>query len=160
MGDPSINGENDTGAKYSSFNGGNDKRGKLVNIFCFSGFHNYVYLKCTCFDIQIWWNYLHRRESSNVGSVFLRINIEQEGGPTVAQKVMGGHTAPEWCQPVRFATLSFSAFLVVCDQDKSVQTGQQILKGGNFCLPTSLLLRDYISLGILKCFIESCPSRI
>ena len=37
------------------------------------------------------------------------------------------HTAPEWCQPEKFATLSFSAFLVVCDQDKKLQVGQQIL---------------------------------
>ena len=38
-----------------------------------------------------------------------------------------GHTAPEWCQPEKFATLSFSAFLVICDQDKKLQVGQQIL---------------------------------
>ena len=37
------------------------------------------------------------------------------------------HTAPERCQPEKFATLSFSAFLVVCDQDKKLQIGQQIL---------------------------------
>ena len=37
------------------------------------------------------------------------------------------HTAPEWCQPEKFATLSFSAFLVICDQDKKLQVGQQIL---------------------------------
>ena len=37
------------------------------------------------------------------------------------------HTAPERCQPEKFATLSFSAFLVVCDQDKKLQVGQQIL---------------------------------
>ena len=70
------------------------------------------------------------------------------------------HTAPEWCQPVKLATLSFSAFLVVCDQDKTIHVGQQILKGGNFCLLTSLLLHDHISLSILKCIIESCPARV
>ena len=37
------------------------------------------------------------------------------------------HTAPEWCQPEKSATLSFSAFLVICDQDKKLQVGQQIL---------------------------------
>ena len=37
------------------------------------------------------------------------------------------HTAPERCQPEKFATLSFSAILVVCDQDKKLQVGQQIL---------------------------------
>ena len=37
------------------------------------------------------------------------------------------HTAPERCQPEKFATPSFSAFLVVCDQDKKLQVGQQIL---------------------------------
>ena len=37
------------------------------------------------------------------------------------------HTAPERRQPDKFATLSFSAFLVVCDQDKKLQVGQQIL---------------------------------
>ena len=40
---------------------------------------------------------------------------------------MGTHTAPERCQPEKFATPSFSAFLVVCDQDKKLQVGQQIL---------------------------------
>ena len=38
-----------------------------------------------------------------------------------------GHTAPDWCQPDKFATLSFSAFLVVCDRDKKPHVGQQIL---------------------------------
>ena len=33
------------------------------------------------------------------------------------------HTAPEWCQPDRLVTLSFSAFLVVCDQDKKPHVG-------------------------------------
>ena len=42
-------------------------------------------------------------------------------------KVKGMHTAPEWCQPEKSATLSFSAFLVICDQDKKLQVGQQIL---------------------------------
>ena len=37
------------------------------------------------------------------------------------------HTAPEWCQPDRLGTLSFSAFLVVCDQDKKPHVSQQIL---------------------------------
>ena len=37
------------------------------------------------------------------------------------------HTAPDWCQPDKFATLSFSAFLVVCDRDKKPHVGQQIL---------------------------------
>ena len=37
------------------------------------------------------------------------------------------HTVPERCQPEKFATPSFSAFLVVCDQDKKLQVGQQIL---------------------------------
>ena len=55
------------------------------------------------------------------------------------------HTAPERCQPDKFATLSFSAFLVVCDQDKKLQVGQQILKGGNFCQLISLLLHHHLS---------------
>ena len=37
------------------------------------------------------------------------------------------HTAPERRQPKKFATLSFSAFLVDCDQEKKLQVGQQIL---------------------------------
>ena len=37
------------------------------------------------------------------------------------------HTAPEWCQPEMFATLSFSAVLFVCDQDKNLHVAQQIL---------------------------------
>ena len=37
------------------------------------------------------------------------------------------HTAPEWCQPEKSAILSFSAFLVICDQDKKLHVGQQIL---------------------------------
>ncbi len=36
------------------------------------------------------------------------------------------HTAPEWCQPEMFATLSFSAVLFVCDQDKNLHVAQQI----------------------------------
>ena len=36
------------------------------------------------------------------------------------------HTAPECCQPEMFATLSFSAVLIVCDQDKNLHVGQQI----------------------------------
>ena len=57
----------------------------------------------------------------------------------------GGHTAPEWCQPDKLTTLSFSAFLVVCDQDRKPHVGQQILKGGNFCQLTSLLLHHKLS---------------
>ena len=49
--------------------------------------------------------------------------------PLVAQMM---HTAPEWCQPDKLATLSFSAFLVICDQDKKPHVGQKNLKGGNF----------------------------
>ena len=55
------------------------------------------------------------------------------------------HTAPE---SVKFATLSLSAFLVVCDQDKRFHIGQPIKKGGNFCLLTPLLLLNYTSLSI------------
>ena len=36
------------------------------------------------------------------------------------------HTAPKWCQPEMFATLSFSPVLIVCDQDKNFYVGQQI----------------------------------
>ena len=35
----------------------------------------------------------------------------------------GHHTAPEWGQAEKLATLSFSAFLVVCDQDKKPHVG-------------------------------------
>ena len=52
------------------------------------------------------------------------------------------HTAPEWCQPDKLATLSFSAFLVVCDQDKRPYVGQQILKGGNLHHNLSLKFID------------------
>ena len=55
------------------------------------------------------------------------------------------HTAPEWCQPEMFATLSFSAVLFVCDQDKNLHVAQQILQGGNFCQLTSLLLHHFLS---------------
>ena len=55
------------------------------------------------------------------------------------------HTAPEWCQPDRLGTLSFSAFLVVCDQDKKPYVVQHILYGGNFCQLTSLLLQHKLS---------------
>ena len=41
-------------------------------------------------------------------------------------KVLAHHTAPEWCQPEMFATLSFSPVLIVCDQDKNFYVGQQI----------------------------------
>ena len=54
------------------------------------------------------------------------------------------HTAPERCQPEKFATLTFSAFLVVCDQDKKLQIGQQILQGGNFSQLISLLLHHHL----------------
>ena len=37
------------------------------------------------------------------------------------------HTVPEGGQPDKLATLSFSAFLVVCDQDRKPHVGQQIL---------------------------------
>jgi len=37
------------------------------------------------------------------------------------------HTAPDWCQPDKFGTLSFLAFLVVCDRDKMPHVDQQIL---------------------------------
>jgi len=49
------------------------------------------------------------------------------------------HTAAEWCQPEELATLSFSAFLVVCDQEKKANVGQQISKGGNLCDKNRLL---------------------
>jgi len=97
---------------------------------------------------------------------FFSFDLNRDGLISLEEVMMEGtgngtvHTAPEWCQPAKFATLSFSAFLVICDQDKSVHVGQQILNGGNFCLPTSLLLRDYISLSILKCIMESCPARV
>ena len=42
------------------------------------------------------------------------------------------HTAPEWCQPNKLATLSYSAFLVISDQDKEPHVVQQILKGAIF----------------------------
>ena len=44
-----------------------------------------------------------------------------------SEKVQYPHTAPEWCQPEMFATLSFSAVLFVCDQDKNLHVAQQIL---------------------------------
>ena len=40
--------------------------------------------------------------------------------PLVAQMM---HTAPEWCQPDKLATLSFSAFLVVFDPGRSALLG-------------------------------------
>ena len=42
------------------------------------------------------------------------------------------HTAPEWCQPDKLATLGFSAFLGVCDQDRKPHVGQQIFINGGF----------------------------
>ena len=66
------------------------------------------------------------------------------------------HTAPERCQPDKFATLSFSAFLVVCDQDKKLQVGQQILKGGNFCQLISLLLHHHLSVSFTNSSWNHC----
>ena len=66
------------------------------------------------------------------------------------------HTAPEWCQPDKLVTLSFSAFLVVCDQDKKPHIVQQILKGGNFCQLTSLLLHHNISLKFIDSSQNHC----
>ena len=40
----------------------------------------------------------------------------------------------------------FSLFLVVCDQDKKPHVSRQILKGGNFCQLTSLLLQHNLSI--------------
>ena len=66
------------------------------------------------------------------------------------------HTAPERCQPDKLATLSFSAFLVVCDQDKKLQVGQQILKGGNFCQLSSLLLHRHLSVSFTNSSWNHC----
>ena len=58
-------------------------------------------------------------------NIFILFSIVPNYKPYVVMG--GGHTAPERCQPEKFATPSFSAFLVVCDQDKKLQVGQQIL---------------------------------
>ena len=89
MGDPSINGENDTGAKYSSFNGGNGKSGKLLNIFNFSGFPNYIYLKCTCFDLLIQCNWLTLIYSPNVGSVLSESILYRKEAPLMHKNWWG-----------------------------------------------------------------------
>ena len=54
------------------------------------------------------------------------------GWPTLPQNCVNPKSLPLWV---------FSALLVVCDQDKKPHVVQQILKGGNFCQLTSLLLQ-------------------
>ena len=76
----------------------------------------------------------------------------------IAKRDKSLHTAPEGCQPAKLATLSFSAFLVVCDQDKKPHVGQQILKGGNFCQLTSLLLHHHLSVSFTNSSWNHCFS--
>ena len=73
-----------------------------------------------------------------------------------ADKESAYHTAPDWCQPEVFGTLNFSAVLIVCDQDKIIHVDQQILKGGNFCQLTTLLLHHHFSVSFTNSSWNHC----
>ena len=78
-----------------------------------------------CVSVGEWTKTGGFSEKVSVGRCEVRQNLEKKS--FTWKRHQAEHTAPDWCQPDKFATLSFSAFLVVCDRDKKPHVGQQIL---------------------------------